>query len=401
MRGVGAHFRGIPSTRLAHGFSVFLAALFLGVLAAGCEEQVAKKPEDLVADGWKYFQVGDYKHAVPAFEQAIQQSGSDADLHQKALYGLATVWNLRRPDYDRPKAAKLYEEALALSPKSDTAAWILLALARMKHIVPPGEDKDFDDLKVLHSDYGPIRQAYQRVIDAFPEHRAGHEAFLYQQSTFVTSLDPAEARQAIAAIGAFIAKHPGSEFESPLYLLMGNAHYNVGQYAEHLACEIKAVETRPIDPTNPNQDYAQPYYQLACIAEFEVGDFNTAREYYQKIIDMYPVDVRGARVPGGPEAHGPRRGPGPGRPTRRQPRQRAVRAPEPRAPERVDTGSHVGHRGRLMNGVSPPHGPAPVLGHGRRRRRHVLRLPGRRWPSSSGRPPQSSRAPPWSTGPTR
>jgi tetratricopeptide (TPR) repeat protein len=266
----------------------------MAVALGGCEEKVEKTPADLVADGWKLFRVGDYEHGVKAFEQAIQMSGSNVAIHQQALYGLATTWNLRRPDYKRDLAAKLYQEALDLAPDSDTAAWILLAQARMKHIVPPGEDSDLDALRKLHSDYGPIREAYQKVIDRFPEHPAGHEAFLYQQGTYVTSLDAAEARQAIAAIEAFLAKHPTTGFASAFYVLLGNAHLTLGEYADHLASAIKALETRPIDPTNPKDDYAQPYYEVACVAEFEVGDFATARKYYQKLIDEYPVDVRGA-----------------------------------------------------------------------------------------------------------
>jgi tetratricopeptide (TPR) repeat protein len=279
--------------------TVFLSLLILAVAGlslpvGGCKEEVQKPADELLAEGWKFFQAADYEHAMPALEGAVKGSTADPVLHQKALYALATAWNLRRPDFKRDLAAKLYQEAADMAPDSDTAAWSLLALARMKHVVPPGEDADLDALKKLHSDFEPIRKAYQQVIDRFPEHPAGHEAFLYQQSTFVASLDAGEARQAVAAIGAFLAKHPKARFESALYTLMGQAHFTLGQYQDHLACEIKALESRPMDPTNPKDDYAQPYYQIACAAEFEVGDFATARKYYQKLIDEYPVDVRGA-----------------------------------------------------------------------------------------------------------
>jgi tetratricopeptide (TPR) repeat protein len=277
-------------------FTACLAAALTSLVLIGCQEKTEKSADDLLADGWKFFLAADYEHAKPALEAAAQGSVGNTDLHQRALYALANFWNLRRPDYDRPLAAKLYQEAVDLAPNTDTAVWSLLALARMKHVVPPGEDADLDALKKLHSDFGPIREAYQKVIDQFPEHPAAAEAFLYQQSTFVASLDAGEARQAVAAIAAYLAAHPKAKFESALYTLMGQAHYTLGEYKDHLACEIKAVETRPIDPTNPKDDYAQPYYQVACVAEFEVGDFATARHYYKMLIEKYPVDIRGAEA---------------------------------------------------------------------------------------------------------
>jgi tetratricopeptide (TPR) repeat protein len=297
-----AHFGDFSSRARARILFPFVMALVFALPAiglVGCQETISKKPDDLVADGWAYFRVGDYEHAVKAYDQALQTCGSDVAVHQNALYGLATVWNLQRPNFDHPLAEKLYNEAYALAPESDTAAWTLLALARMKHLVPPNEDKALDDLEKVHPDYPPIRAAYQKVIDKFPEHRAGQEAFLYLESTYVTTLDADEAKQAVKAIGDYLAKHPKSDFESALYLLKGSAHYTLAQFAEHLACEIKALETRPIDPSNPNQDYAQPYYEVACVAEFEVGDLATARKYYQKIIDEYPVDIRGAAARAG------------------------------------------------------------------------------------------------------
>jgi tetratricopeptide (TPR) repeat protein len=303
MRGVRARISdSLPSPVASRFFCQLslLAAILFPLLAAGCADDVLTSPEERVKycekqieEGWALFQAGDFEHTVPAFEKAVK-SADEVPLHQKALYGLATTWNLRRPGNDRPLARKLYNELLALDPKSDTAAWTLLALARMDHLMPPGEDAEFDSLKKSHVDYGPVREAYQKVIDAFPEHPAGHEAFMYLQCTYVTTLDREDAKIAIDAIEAFLAKHPKAPFESALYTLLGQAHYTRGEYAEHLAAEIKALETRAIDPTNPNQDYGQLYYQVACVAEFEVGDFATARKYYKKVLDEYPVDLRGA-----------------------------------------------------------------------------------------------------------
>jgi len=55
---------------------------------------------------------------------------------------------------------------------------------------------------------------------------------------------------------------------------------------------IEALERKEIDPTNPYSDNAWPYWDIATVAEFEVGDFETARKYYQMLIDGYPTDTR-------------------------------------------------------------------------------------------------------------
>jgi len=304
MRDVCARSRDVrPRVRASLHPSLLIVFVSLGLALAvvGCGEKPSAEAakgggalcEDKIAEGWTLFQAGDFEHTLPAFEMAVKAADT-TPLKQKALYGLATTWNLRRPGYDRGLARKLYNELLALDDKSDTAAWTLLALARMDHLVPPSENPDFDTLKTLHVDYGPVRTAYQEVIDAFPDHPAGQEAFMYLQCTYVTTLDRDDAAKAIAAITAYLKDHPKADFESALYNLLGQAHYNRGEYREHLDAEIKALETRAIDPTNPYQDYGQLYYQVACVAEFEVGDFATARKYYQKVIDEYPVDIRGA-----------------------------------------------------------------------------------------------------------
>jgi tetratricopeptide (TPR) repeat protein len=297
MRDVGAKIfdpRSAAQTFFPRFSIACLAAVMLVMAVGGCQEKTEKTPADLVADGWRFFREGDYLHSDMAFQQANLLASGDAALRQQALYGLAMVWNLRRPDFDRDRAAKYLQEAFDLSPKTDTAAWIMLAQARMIHTVLPGDDPALDDIKKSHPDYAPIREAYQKVIATFPDHPAGFEAFVYLETTYVATLDPAESRQAIAALSAFMAKYPKTGFECTLYMLLGQAHFTLGEYPEHLQATLRSLETRPIDPTNPIVDYAQPYYELACVAEFEVGDFATARKYYQKLIDEYPVDQRGA-----------------------------------------------------------------------------------------------------------
>jgi tetratricopeptide (TPR) repeat protein len=259
-----------------------LVSLVLSLAAAGCGPPAAGEPTEQIQIGWNRYRVGEFGDAIAAFEKARDATPADHPLRVKALYGLATSWNLRRPGEDPELARRLYQQVLDLAPPSDEAAWSLLALARMKHLLPVGQEPDLAE----------VRRAYQEVIDRFPNHVAGHEAFMHQQATLVASFKPEDARQVITNVQAFIQKHPDSQFLSPLYGLIGTCHFILNEPQERLAAELKAYDTHELDPTNPNQDNTGVYWSLACIAEYDVGDFATARRFYRLLLEEYPADIR-------------------------------------------------------------------------------------------------------------
>ena len=257
--------------------------LVLCLASAGCaQRQDTGDPQLQVAAGWDAYRLGDFARALRSFEAAAARAPEKSDVHVQALYGLATTWNLRRPDEDPAKAEALFRRLLAEAPEHDLAAWSLLALARMKHLAPVGEEPD----------YAAVRRAYQECIARFPTHLAGEEAFIYLQSTFVATLAEADARQAAAALEQFIATRPHSAFIGPAYALLAQTYTTLRQPEKLLAAKIKAVETEERDPLNPIQDKAIGYWQVGSIAEFEAGDFETARKYYRLLIDEYPTDMR-------------------------------------------------------------------------------------------------------------
>jgi hypothetical protein len=59
-----------------------------------------------------------------------------------------------------------------------------------------------------------------------------------------------------------------------------------------LHAKIKELETRKVDPKYPYIDNSGYYWIIATIAEFEAGDFETARKYYRQLLKEYPVDFR-------------------------------------------------------------------------------------------------------------
>ncbi len=259
-----------------------LASLFL---VGGCApETITNPPATLIREGWRQYEFGEYQQAARAFESARQATAETDPAHRQALYGLATTWNLRTPlaEQDQPLARSLYQRVIELAPNSDLAAWSLLGLARMEHLVPVGQEPDYDR----------VRAAYRAVVERFPDHLAGDEAFIYLQATYVATLNRQDAREAAAALAAFIRAKPDSGFVSAAHGLLAACHETLQQQEKRLAAAVRSFETAELDPTNPRQENSYAYWSIATIAEFEVGDFETAREFYRRLMDEYPRDPR-------------------------------------------------------------------------------------------------------------
>jgi tetratricopeptide (TPR) repeat protein len=241
-----------------------------------------------ISQAWDYYRMGEFNKAALIFEGSAAQASAGSDLNLLARYGLGITFSLRSPDPDNARAEKLFEGIVAEKPDHDLAAWSLLALARMKHAVPVG----------VEPDYNAVRAAYQRVIDRFPYHPAGEQAFIYQQSTLVAGLDPADAQKALDALTKFIVAHPASRLVSSAWTLISECGLTLGRADDRLAAELKALDTQILDPTNPFMDRAGAYWKIAAIAEFEAGNFTVARKYYTALINEYPTDQRkyGARL---------------------------------------------------------------------------------------------------------
>jgi len=237
---------------------------------------------------WEDFRAGEFGAAVRGFNEAVAAAPAGSADRLQALYGLGMTWNLRGLGPDPVLAEKCFREVVRASPTGDVAAWSLLALARIRHAVPVGTEPD----------YAAVRAAYQEVVTRFPLHPAGEEAFVYLQSTWVATLDPRDAGQALAALEGFIKDHPGSKFLSAAWSLVAECAATLGRPDDRLKAKIASLEAKELDPTNPYSDNAALYWEIATIAEFEAGDFAVARKYYRGLVDEYPQDQRrwGARL---------------------------------------------------------------------------------------------------------
>ena len=273
----------LHTSKLRLGHARFLLLLLIGLASCRRPSQDAEV-RDPLANAWTHYRLGEFDSAERAFAAALAAFPEGDPRHELAVFGLATTWNLRTPvgAQDKAAAGQYYQQIIDRAPNSDLAAWSLLALARMQHVVPVGSEPD----------YAAVRAAYQQVIARFPDHLAGQEAFVYLQATFIQTLEEAPTRAAVAALQAFVAQHPRSGFLSGAWMLLATGYEILHEPDAQLAAELKALETMEIDPTNPRFENSGNYWRIATIAEFEAGDFDTARRFYRRLISEYPQDIR-------------------------------------------------------------------------------------------------------------
>ena len=270
------------ANRTTQAARLFLAGLLaLGLSACGKKTAGGGDAPALIADGWTAYRLSEFQNAVLAFETARASAETGSDDWAMATYGLATTWDLRRPGEDPKQATQLYQEILAAAPDSPMIPWTELALARQMHLVPVGQEPD----------YAAVNKAYQHILDQFPDHLAAKEAFLYLQSIQLAKLEPKSTRAAVAKLEDFVAREK-KEFLSPAWSLLAVGYTTLGDQEKRLLAEKNSFEATEVDPSDPFIEFAWAYWNLGTIAEFEVGDFALARQYYQLLIDKYPKDIR-------------------------------------------------------------------------------------------------------------
>lgn len=262
-----------------------IAAVLVSVLAlaagAGTNEPAAVSTP--LEQGWAAYRLNEFDRCVRFFEQAVDESPTNSEVQYQARYGLATTWNLRRPGEDREKARGIFEGILAGTPSDDLRAWTKLALVRMKHLVPVGEEPDM----------AAVLLGYQEIIDQHRGHLAAKESFIYKMSIFIATLREPETRYALACLSHYVSQPGQKEFVQPAWSLMAVGYTTLKDQPNRLLAEIRSLETTEIDPTNPYNEFAWAYWNIATLAEFECGDFATARAYYTRLLKEYPTDIKG------------------------------------------------------------------------------------------------------------
>lgn len=263
------------------------SAAVLALLLCGCSDVAQDKSFDAWLDeAWQDYRLQEFDQAVTAFVAALhvaEEPGESVDpvRQAEALYALGTIHGFRRPKNSPQLAREYLNRAVETTPESDWAAWSLLALARMEHLVPVGVEPDIP----------VIREAYQRVVDRFPYHPAGEEAYLFQQETYLLKDSPEERREVIENLQRFLKDHPESSYRDTAYDLLQTAFLLSGEPRKRLDALVGFIDHFDDDPLLKT-DMSKKLWQTAAVAEFQVGDFDTARRYYRRLVKEFPTDQR-------------------------------------------------------------------------------------------------------------
>ena len=260
----------------------FVICLLLAALAAIAPARADEAAvAQALAAGWQNYRLNEFDRAITFFGEALAAAPAGSDARLQALYGLGTAWNLRRPGEDRKKAEGYYQQIMDADPRGDVGAWTALALARMKHLVPVGEEPDL----------AAVRLAYREVMKRYPGHLAAKEAFIYSMATYIATLQEPQTRYAIANLQRFVRQPGAREFVQPAWSLMSVGFTTLKEPEQRLFAEIMALKTTEVDPSNPFNEFAWAYWNIATLAEFEVGNFSVARDYYRRLLRDYPTDI--------------------------------------------------------------------------------------------------------------
>ncbi len=252
----------------------------LVVVAGACGPGVTSlSATQEIAEGWARFRVDDFDKAAGHFERAALHPEGTEVQRAEALYGQASVFNHRRPGADLERAGEVYEEVAERYPETESAAWSLLALARLEHLAQWG----------LEGDIPAVQAAYQRVIDRFPHHPAGEEAFLYQQSNILVTLDAEVIERAALATKEFIRTHTESPYRCLAHHVLSACYAEMGEQTARLEAKEKALNTTVDDGVTPVEiEMLINTWLVAFDAQKEVGDFDMARKYYRQLIEQWP-----------------------------------------------------------------------------------------------------------------
>ncbi|HEY5742958.1 MAG TPA: tetratricopeptide repeat protein [Terrimicrobiaceae bacterium] len=262
-----------------------IGALF--VLQACGPQKMTTSPEEAILEGWKEYRLSEFNLALKRFESVRVSQPAGSKYYLQALYGEGSCWNHRRDGRDIAKAIAAYRAVIEEGPQSPLAPWCALDIVRTRHLAPADQSID----------YPRLIQDYADVYARYPETPAGEEAFLYETNLSLPSADSANARRILESVEKFLTSHPNTPFLSQFYTAIAESYRRLDEPDLRIQYMIKALAAREVDPISPVDDRSTAYWTIAYASEFEAGNFALAREYYRRLIDEYPHDIRvfGAR----------------------------------------------------------------------------------------------------------
>lgn len=275
--------------------AIRLAALALLPLLASCgQSDSTGMVPDLLNQAWTAFRLQSFEEAGKDFQTAIKMLDRNpagvatevlAAQRLNATYGLGITYSLGFHGERTSEAKQLLQQVIDTdtTPTKSMAAWAELAIAR-DQAVPVSSDAAPDTVA--------LQAAYQHILATYPDTAAAEEAFLYTEAINIQENNADKRIKAIAAIQDYLNAHPNCRFRSTLFDLQKNAYTYLHHYPEAFAAAEKAFATKEFDLANPNTTKAGDYYSLGLSAEFDLGDFATARGYFNRFLIENPDDQK-------------------------------------------------------------------------------------------------------------
>lgn len=261
-----------------------LVVIACWISVTGCgDRETGASPTETLHEAWADFQLREFDSAWKGFV-SVQKATPAADpRHTEAIYGEASCWNLRREDRNPVQARRLYQKIVAENPENVFAPWAALDWVRSFHLFAG----------VAAPDEVFLINEYAKVEREFPGTPAAAEAFLFRSNLRVLKAQvPEELARVAADLIAFAEANPQSPYLQQVYVELQRVHRLLGEPDKRLAAAFRVLELTEEDPINPHFDVSYNYWTIAQIAQFDVGDFTTARAYYKKFLNDYPNDQR-------------------------------------------------------------------------------------------------------------
>lgn len=137
-----------------------------------------------------------------------------------------------------------------------------------------------------------LQQKYEAVYARFPNTIAGEEAFLYHIALAIATLPGDRLEQIRREVASYLSSHPTSLFTPEL---LGLAAYMAGKSGDHrraVELTLAAIEANSVSPRELQHGDQLLLFQAGLAAQFDVGDFDLARQLYARYIKTYPTDQR-------------------------------------------------------------------------------------------------------------
>jgi tetratricopeptide (TPR) repeat protein len=260
-----------------------------------------------VETAWKYLRMGRWFDAEKLLKDLT--GSSDRATAAQARFAAANLWQHRRPTPDDTQARAIYESIVTDFPESHVAPWAMLALARML------------DIDVLRPDPKAAAEAYRVLMERYPDSDAAHEAAMHralavvavggheadarrqrsargsaeEKSQAVREADElllAAARAARTELENWNRDHPSSVYVPAINSVLASiSRYPLADYRAAVGYWRIALKAGPAT-TGGRRGMT---WALATVADRELGDRETAVEFYTKYLQEFPTDANAYR----------------------------------------------------------------------------------------------------------